>query len=152
MMTIDERGKGRLRTWLHGLFNRPRCDMDVCENPKHSRVHIQSGTSRAYVPMNLLVASVLKRVRHNGEMTSMGTANQRVEEIRERRAKIVDAPWWANIHAQVFAYDNQDGKGYPVAECEHDDVACFIANSPADIDCLLAEIKRLTREAESNGR
>jgi hypothetical protein len=43
--------------FLRKLFEKPRCDMEVCENPQHGRVHIQN-SGRAYVPMNKIIESL----------------------------------------------------------------------------------------------
>lgn len=50
--------------------SKPRCDMDVCDNPQHRRVHAQRGTGRLYVPMNHVIDSVLRRTAREKEPRS----------------------------------------------------------------------------------
>jgi hypothetical protein len=52
--------RSSLSRLIHRLFDRPRCDMTACENPKHGRVHFQKGTGAPYVPNNLLVKAILE--------------------------------------------------------------------------------------------
>jgi late competence protein required for DNA uptake (superfamily II DNA/RNA helicase) len=54
-----------LLKFLHELFDKPRCDKDVCL--RHSyRVHFDP-TGRAYVPMNLVVKSHMKKLKVDAE-------------------------------------------------------------------------------------
>lgn len=51
-----------------------RCDMQRCDDPNHSRIHFQKGTGRAYVPSNLMVDSVFRRLDKRREIDALHQA------------------------------------------------------------------------------
>ena len=86
--------------------------------------------------------------------------NDRIEEIRERLGKATPGPWGTKYVVNndedweyteiVHDYTTRNGDVWPnqVLACvdlnEHD--GDFIANAPADVAFLLAEVERLERE------
>jgi hypothetical protein len=52
-------------SWGVKVVNRPRyqCDHERCDNPNHTRVHIQKGTGVTYMPRINLARSVVEKLK-----------------------------------------------------------------------------------------
>lgn len=80
------------------------------------------------------------------------------EQIKARRAKITEPPWFVghddakecgpHKNSGLALVDTGRSNDWPVARLCEWPTAEFIANAPADIDCLLAKVAELEAAAE----
>jgi hypothetical protein len=54
-----------IKKLIYGLFTRPRCDSEVCDNPRHGRVHYGrlKGQPSAWTPRRLVVREMIEEIK-----------------------------------------------------------------------------------------
>ena len=89
----------------------------------------------------------------------MNDSTDRVETIRERRAKLPETPWFVaaddarecgpHTNSGLALVDTGRESDWPIARLCYWPIAEFIANAPDDIDFLLAENQGLRKRVDA---